>query len=56
MAMNNLQVTFKFLDKSTEISMLITIIMFLIGNAIFSLVFKNIFLAIMQNSYENNIG
>lgn len=55
-AMNNLQVTYWFLDRSTEISMLITIIMFFLGSALFSLVFKNIFLAIMQTSYELNIG
>lgn len=54
--MNNLQVNYYFLDRSTNISMLITFIIFLVSSALFSLVFKNLFLAIMQTSYEFNIG
>lgn len=56
MSLWNLQVYFVFLDRSIKTSLLMSYILFVGGTTIFVFLFSNIFLAIMMNSYEINVG
>jgi hypothetical protein len=47
---------FSFLNHSVRINMFLTSLFFIGGTFIFVFIFSNIFLSIMMNSYQQNIG
>jgi hypothetical protein len=49
-------ISYSFLDETGALDPTMTTIMFLPMSMIFTFIFTNIFLAIMMNSYELNIG